>query len=170
MAIYDGDKTFLDWASDVGGYGQRMRRVLTEMSEQKVDWDGFADGRTNTQIAIDLGRTAGSGTAQAGSASSVTLAAGDTQPDDFYNGMTIQIMSGTGAGQEVTVTDYVESTKVASATFSPAPDATSVYAIQKDIDVMVVAINNGNKIKRIAFGEIAQTPSKDLMVEIRRFT
>lgn len=168
--IYDGDKTWLDWASEVGNKGHRLRNALTDLAEQKQDWDVFKDGRTKTQVAIALGRTAGSGTAQAGSTSSITLASGDTQEDDFYNDMTIRITGGTGSGQEVTITDYVKSTKVASATFSPAPDSTSIYAIQKDIDILESAINNGNKVKRVAMGEVAQTPSNDLMDNIRRFT
>jgi len=167
--IYDGDKTFLNWAQEVGNNGLRLRRALLEVSEQKQDWDVFKDSRSNTQIAIDLGRTAASGTAQAGSTSSITLAVGDTQADDFYNGMSVLITGGTGAGQEVTISDYVSSTKVASATFSPAPDATSTYAIQKDIDILESAINNGNKIKRIAVGDLAHTPSSDLLDNVRKF-
>lgn len=169
---YDGDKTFDDWALELGQKGRRLRDVLTDLAEQKVDWDGFVNGRTLTELAIYLGRTAGSGTAQSGAASTITLDAADTRADDFYNDMTIRITGGTGEGQEKTVTDYVESTKVVTvdSAWTTSPDATSTYALQKDLDVMQSAINNGNKVKRVAFGEIAQTPASDLMENIRKFT
>jgi hypothetical protein len=71
-----------------------------------------------------------SGTAQAGSASTITLAAGASAVNDFYNGMTVRLTGGTGSGQERKITDYVGATKVA--TISPdwtAPDATSTYDV-----------------------------------------
>jgi len=142
------------------------------MAEQKADWDNFKGVRTLTQVAIDLGRTLGSGTAQAGAATTITLTAGDTQEEDFYNTMTIRITGGTGIGQEKTIDDYVKSTKVATVNtaWTTNPDATSTYAIQKDLDFMEAAINNGNKVKRIAFGDTTQTPAKDLFLNLRSFT
>jgi len=172
MSRYDRDKTFNEWVDEVGSSGHRLRRILTDLAEQKVDWDGFKGTRTKNKVAEDLGRTSGSGTAQAGAATTITLAAGDTQPDDYYNTMTIEIMSGTGVGEVKIIDDYVKSTKVATvdSAWTTNPDATSVYAIQIDIDNLETAINNGNKVKRVTFGEIAQTPAKDLMVSIRMFT
>lgn len=78
------------------------------------------------------------GTAAAGSTSSITLATtpsvGELRLDnDYYNNATVRIISGTGAGQDAKITDYVGSTKVASATFTTAPDNTSVYSIQSII-------------------------------------
>lgn len=76
------------------------------------------------------------GTAQAGSAGSITLAAGASATDDIYNGMVISITSGTGSGSSGIITDYVGSTKVATvqkttATFTP--DNTSVYSIAANV-------------------------------------
>jgi len=172
MGVYDGDKTFLDWVNEVGRLGRILRTTMTDMAEQKEDWDHFKGTRTKTQVAIDLGRTRGSGTAQAGAATTITLVAGDTQDDDFYNTMTIRITGGTGIGQEKTIDDYVKSTKVATVNtaWTTNPDATSTYAIQKDIDFLEAAIYNGNKIKRVAFGTVTQSPSKDLFLNIRSFT
>jgi len=69
-------------------------------------------------------------TAQSGAATTITLAAGDTQADDYYNDMVIKITGGTGSGQEKTITDYVNSTKVATvSTWSTNPDNTSTYTI-----------------------------------------
>lgn len=78
------------------------------------------------------------GTATAGGASTITLqavAGGQFQTaDDYYNGMTITITSGTGSGQSRTINDYVGSTLVAtvSSAWSTQPDATSVYKIIDD--------------------------------------
>ncbi len=70
-------------------------------------------------------------TAQSGSATEIVLAAADTNVDDYYNGMLIEITSGKGAGQYTRITDYVSSTKTAtvSDSWSPSLDATSVYTI-----------------------------------------
>lgn len=71
------------------------------------------------------------GTAQAGAASTITLAATASAEDDFYTGCRITTTGGTGSGQVGTITDYVGSTKVA--TVSPdwgvTPDATTTYSI-----------------------------------------
>ena len=77
---------------------------------------------TSTQIAT--------GTAQAGAATTITLAATSSALDDFYNAATIAITSGTGSGQSKTITDYVGSTKVATvSTWTTNPDSSSVYTI-----------------------------------------
>jgi hypothetical protein len=73
-----------------------------------------------------------SGTAQAGTSTSITLAATASATDDYYNNKKITIISGTGnSATEVTITDYVGSTKVATVASWPSgtPDATSVYRI-----------------------------------------
>lgn len=70
------------------------------------------------------------GTAQAGAATTITLAAGESATDDLFNGATIDITGGTGAGQRNVITDYVGSTKVATvSTWGTNPDATSTYDI-----------------------------------------
>tara|TARA_Y200000002_G_scaffold368138_1_gene360884 strand:- start:15406 stop:19107 length:3702 start_codon:yes stop_codon:yes gene_type:complete len=51
------------------------------------------------------------GFAQSGTASTIKLAASDTQPDDFYNGMRITVYTGTGYGNTGVIADYVASTK-----------------------------------------------------------
>lgn len=70
------------------------------------------------------------GTAQAGGAADITLDAGASATNDAYNGMLIQILAGTGAGQSRVITDYVGATKVASvAAWGTAPDNTSKFSI-----------------------------------------
>lgn len=76
------------------------------------------------------------GTAQAGSAGSITLAAGASSTDDFYNGMVISLTGGTGSGSAGVITNYVGSTKVATIQKSTAaftPDATSTYSISANV-------------------------------------
>lgn len=71
------------------------------------------------------------GTAQAGAAGTITLAAGESATDDLFNGNTVKIISGTGAGQARYIEDYTGATKVADIApdWTTTPDATSVYEI-----------------------------------------
>jgi len=70
------------------------------------------------------------GTAQAGASTTITLVGTASAVDDTYNGQTIEIIAGTGAGQSKTISDYVGSTKVATvSTWTTTPDNTSVYKI-----------------------------------------
>jgi hypothetical protein len=82
-------------------------------------------------VLASYGKTQASGTAQGGSGTTITLAAGDTNADDFYNGMVVEITGGTGSGQWAKITDYVSSTKIATVatTWGNEPDNTSTYKI-----------------------------------------
>lgn len=69
------------------------------------------------------------GTAQAGSSSTITLAAGETATDNLLTPCIITIVGGTGAGQSRYAYSYVGSTKVASVrpNWTTSPDSTSTY-------------------------------------------
>ena len=54
------------------------------------------------------------GTATAGGSNSITLAAGASATNDFYNGQVLRITAGLGVGSVFLVTAYVGSTKVAT--------------------------------------------------------
>jgi hypothetical protein len=92
------------------------------------------------------------GTAQGGTSTTIQLAAAETAADDAYNGLSVYIVSGTGAGQIATVTDYVQSTDTATvASWSVAtPDNTSVYIIgsifypSTYIGTWKIIVNNGS--------------------------
>lgn len=73
-----------------------------------------------------------SGTAQAGAATTITLASGDSATNSIYNGERILLTGGTGAGQSRVITGYVGSTKVATVAraWTTNPDGTSTYEIQ----------------------------------------
>ena len=76
------------------------------------------------------------GTAQAGAATTITLASGASATNDTYNTMSVYITSGTGSGQLRTITDYVGSTKVATvATWTTTPNATSVYHVAPSVTI-----------------------------------
>lgn len=81
------------------------------------------------------------GTAAAGGASSITLAAGASAVNDTYNGMSIVITAGTGSGQSRTVSAYVGATKVAtvSVAWVTPPDVTSVYSIRDKVEYTLIS-------------------------------
>lgn len=72
-----------------------------------------------------------SGTATAGAAGTITLQAGSSEHEDYYNGAIIYIHTGTGNGQVRTITDYNGTTLVASVTpdFTTNPSSDSEYYI-----------------------------------------
>lgn len=79
------------------------------------------------------------GTATAGSSSTLTDTNGLKEDDDYWNGGMIEILSGTGAGQVRDITDFVQSTSVVSVTpnWSTTPDTTSVYRIVKSFSAKI---------------------------------
>ncbi|HSF93781.1 MAG TPA: DUF2460 domain-containing protein [Thermohalobaculum sp.] len=98
---------------------------------------GLGDGAATSFQLVKTYADVVAGTAQAGAAASITLAAAqadwpDHGVDDTYNGTTIRIAAGTGVGQVRRITDYVGATKVATVApaFVTAPDATSTYEIE----------------------------------------
>lgn len=72
------------------------------------------------------------GTAQAGAAGSITLAAGAGGATDLYKGARIATTGGTGVGQSRMITAFNDTTKVASVApnWVTNPDATTTYEIQ----------------------------------------
>ena len=76
-----------------------------------------------------------SGTAQAGAASTITLAAGASASDDAYRGMRIKTTGGTGSGQARVISTYNGTTKVAtvSEAWTTPPDVTTTYSIDAQV-------------------------------------
>jgi hypothetical protein len=83
------------------------------------------------KVTLTASQAAVTGTAQAGASTSITLAAGASATDDFYNGLYIELTGGTGSGQVRQITDYVGSSKVATvnSVWTATPDNTSTYSI-----------------------------------------
>ena len=74
------------------------------------------------------------GTAQAGAATTITLASGASSTNLYYYHQLVQIVSGTGAGQVRQIVGYIGSTKVATVNYAwqTNPDNTSVYRLIGD--------------------------------------
>lgn len=87
-----------------------------------------AGGLGVTALAADL-----TGTAQAGAAGSITLAAGASAVDDFYKGMVLETTGGAGSGQTRPIVGYNGTTKAAtvSPNWAVTPDGTTGYAVRK---------------------------------------
>lgn len=88
------------------------------------------------------------GTAQAGAANTITLAAAESAVDHTLEGAIVRITGGTGAGQIRLVTGYVGSTKVAtvSRAWSTNPDNTSTYELIPTSPIIVepVVLKDGS--------------------------
>lgn len=94
---------------------------------------------TSGAIAADTKAVENTGTAQAGAASTITLASAASAVDSYYNGMEVYVYANTGAGQRRVISGYVGATRVAtvSVAWSVNPDNTSAYqvsALQVTVD------------------------------------
>jgi hypothetical protein len=92
-------------------------------------------------LAEKILATPATGSATAGSATTITLAAGASAVDQFYQGMRIDITGGTGSGQYATIRDYVGATKVATFCETlPTPlAAASTYSIPAQVAYVPVS-------------------------------
>lgn len=111
----------------VGSVSGAVGSVTARVTANTDQWNGTTVNGTIPPDTVFIR----SGTAQAGAASSITLDASASAANNLYNGETVFIRSGAGAGQSAVITAYVGATKVA--TVSPAwattPDSSSVFSI-----------------------------------------
>jgi hypothetical protein len=86
------------------------------------------------------------GTAQAGAANTITLAADASATHDFYNGMPLSLTGGTGDGQSAVIIDYHGTTKLAtvSQNWTTPPDATTTYSIGANVGYLPVSSLEGD--------------------------
>jgi hypothetical protein len=89
-----------------------------------------ACAHSETILAADV-----TGTAQAGSTTTITLAAGASAVDGFYAGMILDATAGAGSGQSSVIVDYNGTTKVATlaGTEAVAYTNTTQYAIRANV-------------------------------------
>jgi len=82
-------------------------------------------------VSASLLSGANSGTAQAGSASTITLSASESLTSTETLGKTIVLTGGTGSSQESQITSYNTTTKVAgvSPSWTTNPDGTTTYLV-----------------------------------------
>lgn len=119
----------------------------TGVDVQMIDGNAAAAGRLRQWITEWA-----SGTVQADDAGgNVTLDAGGSAVDDFYNGDLLIIFAGTGAGQSRTITDYTGSSKVAvvDSPFATTLSTDSDYlilpqglAIYDDVQAIIADLDN----------------------------
>jgi len=107
-------------------------------------WDAL---RSNHQLTGTTGLfsrgVVSDGTAQAGSASSITLGTGEPTTVDIFKGAVVVIYSGTGAGQARMISAY-SSGRVASVVpnWVVTPDNTSKYITHAYADPVIVGADN----------------------------
>ncbi len=112
--------------------GGRMDSSTGAMAANVVTAAAVADGAIDrATFAADTGlQTFRSNTAQAGAATTITLDAGASAVDNFYNNALVVLTGGTGVGQSRFISAYVGATRVATvAAWVTNPDATTTFAI-----------------------------------------
>lgn len=115
-------------------------------------------GKTAVTASVASFHNGRSNTAAAGGASTITLDAGASADDDIYNGSTITITSGTGAGQSRIISDYNGTTQVAtvSVAWTTPPNNTSVFSISSQVNQYINATPQGRaKIVSITSSTVA---------------
>ncbi len=126
-----------------GGTGAGQSRIIARYNgTSKVavvnhNWLIQPDATSAFQITAASNILLGEGLAQGGTATTVTLQSNESATTNFYKGVWIHIISGTGQGQARLVTAYDGTTKIATVDTSWAtnPDATSAYAFLTGADV-----------------------------------
>ena len=141
-----------------GFMGAGAKTLLTKryaMVTVELEWGGsgtagtaprFGPLLTSSCLAATTTGSAVTGTAQAGAAGTITLAAGASAVDDFYAGQPINITSGTGNGHKGTITAYVGSTKVATVaayTSTFVPGASSSYSLPANVSYSPISALDG---------------------------
>ncbi|KAJ1487600.1 hypothetical protein T484DRAFT_1786058, partial [Baffinella frigidus] len=80
-------------------------------------------------FSVDIIRQQLVGYAEGGSTAGIFLPEAASGEDEAYNGLTLDVTEGTGAGQRVTISNYMGATREAKAAFSPAPDPSSRFSL-----------------------------------------
>lgn len=137
----------LDQSASIVGYVGSTKTATISLPLRSGTAPASGDAYTifandvNVLSVANAAATTADGTAQAGGASTITLAATASTIDNFYKYRRILIVAGTGKDQERTVTGYVGSTKLATVdrAWDTAPDSTSQYAFADAADVTVTS-------------------------------
>lgn len=147
--LLTGTMALLDDANTVGFYSEQITLSAANGFERGKSYTvriravvGGTAGTTERtfQVAakVDLRYSVGvaitnsDGTAQAGGATTITLAAAASSTNDLYKGRKITLVGGTGSGQSRWITGYVGSTRVATvhAAWTTNPDSSSQYVLE----------------------------------------
>jgi len=111
------------------------------------------DGTSTITASASIFHEGRSDTAQAGGSDTITLDSSAVATNDIYNGSTIRITGGTGAGQNRIISDYVGSTKVAtvSEAWTTQPDNTSTFSIDSQVGQFINSLNGFGRARIIEF-------------------
>jgi hypothetical protein len=124
------------WSRTAHAMGRKLSKVKFTMEVKNGGTPGVqsklgrciqACGHRETLLAAAV-----TGTATAGSSTSITLAVGASAVNDAYRGLTLTVTGGTGSGSTGIITSYNGTTKVATVLSwsSTAPGASSTYSIE----------------------------------------
>lgn len=109
-------------------FGTRYALKITTGTVNSVSVVGAVVGQFSIRASVPGLITAG--LAQSATSTTIVLASATNITDDFLNGATVVIVSGTGAGQSRIITDWVSSTDTATVdTWVTNPDNTSIYEV-----------------------------------------
>ena len=151
---------FDQFAATVGLSAASVSQVVASIwGALRADYSGasgtYGEAVAAVEAGVHLESDFARGLAQAGSTSTLTLAATASSVDDYYNNGILVILTGTGAGQARRITDYNGTTKVATVTdlFTTAPDTTSTYSILADT-LSNVGYVRGSQINNLVSGKI----------------
>ena len=115
----------------------------------KAVWDRVLSGATHNIVnsagrrlrQIEAAFVLASGTAQAGTPTTITLAASESATDNIFNGDRVVIVGGTGLSEHGIIVSYDGTTKIAtmSQSWVITPDATSEYdLVPADVDIETI--------------------------------
>ncbi len=101
------------------------------------------------------------GRARGGTTTTITLAATASQVDEYYSGLTVTIVAGTGAPQRRTIGSYVGQSRIATVTapWTTPPDGTSDYRI---VGIPQFLIDLENAHQGQLSGALAGAPFNDI--------
>ena len=134
--IYNGATIVLTGGTGVG----QTRRIVDYVGSTRVasldrPWTVTPTATSTFDVVASVrSLVSDEGTAQAGDATTITLATTASTINDVYNGSLVTIQAGTGSGQTREILDYVGATRVATISvgatdWAVAPDSTSIYAV-----------------------------------------
>ena len=130
----------------IGVAGAGLTDITLNAASIDLIWDEPLTGGTHNVATssgkrlrqLDASFEVHSGTAQAGTSTTITLDTGASTTDDIYNGDRIVITDGTGVQEHGLIIDYDGTTKIAtmSKAWVVTPDATSVFVVSPaDCDI-----------------------------------
>jgi hypothetical protein len=127
-----GEKISIIW-----GLAKKVKASYIGFDNTLLEFDYLVGEKTIDDVLSvyrdDIALPVFIGTAVTGTSNTITLAAGDKKPDDYYNWTWIEITGGLGAGQIRYATDYDSATNkiTVDTNWTTTPNGTSTYRIRE---------------------------------------